>query len=79
MPRHDPTPKGSGQEIAPEVLRYQALVIRKGLEACKIGLRLNRDYTPKRLMEMASKITGHKFKARDFDAAIVALGEWAGV
>lgn len=53
--------------------RYQALVVKQGLKACMIGLRLNRAYTPKNLMAMASSITGKQFKARDYAGAIVAI------
>jgi hypothetical protein len=55
---------------------YQALVVKQGLKAIKVGLRLNRSYTPKNLMAMATKITGQKFKARDYDSAIEALESW---
>lgn len=52
---------------------YQILVVKQGLKACKIGFRLNRAYTPKNLKLMAEKITGQKFKARDYDGMIEAL------
>lgn len=62
-----------------EARKVQALVIRKGLEACKIGLRLNTAYTPTALMRTASNITGQKFKRGDYDSAIAALTEFTGV
>jgi hypothetical protein len=40
---------------------YQALVVRKGLEACLNGLRLNASYTPTNLLRTASNITGKKY------------------
>lgn len=55
---------------------FQALAIKHGLKAIKLGMRVNRAYTPKNCMAMASKITGKKFKARDYDGAIKALEEW---
>jgi hypothetical protein len=55
------------------IARYQAIVVRQGLKACKIGLRVNRAYTPKNLIAMTTKITGQKFAARDYDGAIAAL------
>lgn len=60
------------------VARYQALVCKQGLKACKIGMRLNRAYTPKNLMALASRITGQTFKARDYDGAIAALEAYCG-
>lgn len=60
----------------PETIsRYQALVVKQGLKALKIGMRLNRAYTPKNLMAMTTQITGRTFKARDYDGAIAALEE----
>lgn len=56
-----------------EINRYQTLVVKQGLKACKIGLRVNRAYTPKNLRAMTEKITGKKFKARDYDGMIAAL------
>lgn len=60
----------------PETIgRYQLIVVRQGLKACQIGLRLNRAYTPKNLMRIASQATGKKFGARDYQGAIDALTE----
>ncbi len=58
------------------IQRYQALAIKGGLKACKLGLRVNRAYTPKNLMLMVKQITGKTFKLRDYDGAIKALEEW---
>lgn len=40
---------------------YQALVVRRGLQACQIGLRLNSAYTPTNLTRTASRFTGEKY------------------
>lgn len=59
----------------PEQIRaYQILVVRKGLQACKIGMRLNRAYTPTRLKRMAENLTGKTFKRGDYDGMAAALG-----
>jgi len=56
---------------------YQAMVIRKGLEFYrKHGMRINRMYTPKRMMDMATAITGRKFKPRDYATAEQVLTLW---
>ena len=56
---------------------YQALVVKQGLMFyMKFKQPLNRGYTPKNLMNTASHITGHKFKARDYQGAIDALTTW---
>lgn len=52
---------------------YQMLAVKHGLKAIKIGLRLNRAYTPTNLRKMTEKLTGRKFKARDYDGMIAAL------
>lgn len=55
---------------------YQALCVKHGLQAITKGFRINRAYTPKNCMAMATKITGEKFKARDYEGAIKALEGW---
>lgn len=55
------------------IQRYRALVVRQGLKACKLGMRLNTGYTPKRLMQAVQEMTGQAFKLRDYDGAIAAL------
>lgn len=60
------------------ISRYQALVTKQGLKAIKMGMRLNRAYTPKNLKLMTEKITGKTFKARDYDGMIAALEEFIG-
>jgi hypothetical protein len=57
---------------------FQAIAISSGLKmyaTCKIIP--NRNYTPKNMMLMATKITGKKFKARDYIGASEALRDWA--
>lgn len=39
----------------------------------KTGIRANRAYTPKAMIECATRWTGHKFKARDYEGAARAL------
>lgn len=58
------------------VRKFQAIAIKGGLKACKIGMRVNRAYTPANCMKMATQITGHKFKARDYDGTIAALEQF---
>lgn len=55
---------------------YQALAVKHGLKACKIGMRVNRAYTPTNLMAMVSKITGNKHKRGDYDGAIASVDAW---
>lgn len=57
------------------IQRYQALCAKQGLLAIKQGMRLNTSYTPRNCMAVASKLTGRKFKPRDYDGAIAALEE----
>lgn len=60
-----------------EVAMYQALAIKHGLVFyARHGVRINRAYTPKNMMAMATKITGRKFKPRDYMGAVAALQEW---
>lgn len=55
---------------------YQALAVKQGLKACKIGMRVNRAYTPTNLMAMVQKITGKKHKRGDYDGAISSVETW---
>lgn len=57
---------------------YQALCVKKGLEACKIGLRLNRAYTPTNCLRTASLFTGKKYGRgkKAMDEAIADLVKW---
>lgn len=55
---------------------YQAKVIRKGLKACKLGMRLNRQYTPANLLRTTTSFTGQTYKRGQLDAAILDLTKW---
>lgn len=64
---------------AEEVGRYQMIVIRRAIMMYRdTGMKANRAYTPKNMKLMAEKITGKKFKARDYDGMIAALTEKLG-
>lgn len=53
---------------------YQRLVIASALRLFALhGIRANRSYTPKAMMAMAQRITGQKFKPRDYLGAAEAL------
>jgi hypothetical protein len=53
---------------------YQALAIAKALELyAATGIKVNRAYTPKNMLAMAAKLTGQKYKARDYLQAAAAL------
>ena len=57
---------------------YVALTVAKALDLYrKTGMKVNRAYTPANMMAMAAKVTGRKFKARDYEGAALALREWA--
>jgi hypothetical protein len=56
--------------------RVGAIAARAGLRAIKVGMRLNTAYTPKNCRTMAEKVTGKKFKARDYDGMIAALDKY---
>jgi len=53
---------------------FQCLTIASGLDMYrKFKMMPNRNYTPKAMMDAASRITGQKFKARDYEGAAIAL------
>jgi hypothetical protein len=60
----------------PDPDRLGAVAAKHGLIAIKKGFRLNRAYTPKNCRAMAERLTGRKFKARDYDGMIAALEEY---
>lgn len=62
--------------VNPDRNRIGAIAARSGLKAIKIGMRLNTAYTPKNCRAMAERLTGKKFKARDYDGMIAALTEY---
>ncbi len=58
------------------VFVVQAVIIKSALKACKIGLRVNRAYTPTACLRTAGNITGRTFKRGQYDEAIAALETW---
>lgn len=53
---------------------YQALVLAKALELyAHTGMKANRAYTPSAMMRTAARITGLRFRARDYLVAANAL------
>lgn len=62
--------------INPDRDRMGAVAAKHGLKAIKRGMRLNTSYTPKNCRTMAERLTGKKFKARDYDGMIAALDEY---
>lgn len=57
---------------------FRATVIAGALELyAKTGMRANRAYTPKAMMQAAQEMTGETFKARDYAHAAVTLRQWA--
>lgn len=59
--------------VNPDRDRLAAIAAKHGLKAIKIGMRLNRGYTPTRCRQVAEQFTGKKFKARDYDGMIAAI------
>lgn len=56
---------------------FGAAVIASALRLyARTGIKANRAYTPKNMMAMATKITGKKFKARDYFGAADAIDAW---
>ncbi len=57
---------------------FQACVIARALDTyAATGRKVNRAYTPKAMMNTATKITGKVFLARDYTGAAQELREWA--
>lgn len=57
----------------PDPTTYQIIAVRAGLRAVKNGMRLNRAYTPRNLRLTTERLTGLRFRARDYDGMIDAL------
>lgn len=56
---------------------YKALAIAQGLEFyAKHKMRINRAYTPTNMIRMAIKITGNKYKPREYKKASDGLKDW---
>lgn len=59
------------------VAAYVAITLKHGLKLyAATGIKPNRMWTPKNMMAKAAEITGKKFKARDYLAAVDALEIW---
>ena len=59
--------------MTPEI--YQMLVIKKALELyAKHGIKANRAYTPRAMIQTAERLTGRHFN-RDYLSAARALGQ----
>lgn len=58
------------------ITRFQIVVIKNAIKLYKnTGMKANRAYTPTNMKLTAEKLTGKKFKARDWDGMIAALEE----
>lgn len=56
---------------------FQALTIKSALKLyANTGMKANRMYTPKDMMQMVHKITGVKLKPRDYHGGVAALQKW---
>ena len=57
---------------------YQAKVVRQGIKACQIGLRLNSSYTPTNLLRVVGGFTGKRYKRgrAGLAAALQDMEEW---
>jgi hypothetical protein len=53
-----------------------AKTVYHALRACKIGMRLTRTATPTRCFELATKITGKRYKRGQYDAAMSDVRAW---
>ena len=59
------------------VTTFQAITLKSALAMfAKHGMRINRMWTPRKMMALAAHITGKTFKARDYNGAIAALDSW---
>lgn len=56
---------------------YGATVVASALRLyARTGIKANRAYTPKAMMQTAARITGKTFKPRDYLGAATALDDW---
>jgi hypothetical protein len=53
-----------------------ARTVYHALRACKAGMRLTRTATPTRCFELASKITGKRYKRGQYDQAMADVRAW---
>lgn len=59
----------------PEAInRFQVVVIKRAIMLYRdTGMRANRAYTPTNMRATTERLTGKKFKARDWDGMVQAL------
>lgn len=56
--------------------RFQIIVVKNAIKLYRDhGMKANRDYTPRNMRLMAEKLTGKKFKTRDWNGMVEALEE----
>lgn len=56
---------------------YQALAVKRGLEFYAAHhMPINTRYTPNNMIHIAEKITGKRFKPRDYLGAAKGLNDW---
>jgi len=55
---------------------FQAKVVKQGLRACKLGMRLSRNATPTTLFALTKQFTGKSYKRGQYDIAIADLDIW---
>lgn len=61
-----------------EIRISQAFIVASALELyAKTKMKVNRAYTPKAMIDTASRITGQVFMQRDYQGAADALRLWA--
>lgn len=57
---------------------YRAYVIASALKLyADTGMKANRAYTPTAMLKAANEITGHVYRRGQYNAAAMALIEWA--
>lgn len=56
---------------------YQAVVLKAGLRLyAKSGIKPNRDWTPKAMLQTATTFTGQKYKLGEYYRAANDLQDW---
>jgi hypothetical protein len=72
---------GSTIHTGDAVRLYQARVVRTGLKACMVGMRLNSSYTPTNCLRSASIFTGKKYGRgkKALAQAVEDLSQWISV
>jgi len=72
------SPNGEATSFAGEdgTSLFQAIALKSALRLHKVGIRINRYARNKDLLYTAGKITGQRYKPKDFDRAILDLSNW---